>query len=210
MKAKFATLAALAALFVLTGPAFAATTGVKAQASAATDVKAGASAAAVEKPAPATGVKWGAVDIARLMKESEPGKAGVKFIEDQQASMQKELDEVQDKLEKNPKDQALMQELQKTYAASQQRIQAEGQSVANQLFDLVQKALEKYRADNGYDMLVGVEALAAYNPALDVTDAVMVEVNKSALDLKAVSDGAAPKKEEAPAKKEEKSAPGGE
>ena len=127
--------------------------------------------------------KWAVVDISRLMKESDPGKAGIKYIEDQQTLMQKDLDDIQSKLENAPKDQELMRSLQQTYAASQQKIQAAGASIANMLFDAVKSALDKYRADNGYAMLIGVEAVASYDPAKDVTEAVMAEVNKAKLDF---------------------------
>ena len=131
--------------------------------------------------------KWAVVDIVKLMKESEPGKAGVKFIEARQAEMQKELDAIQEKKEKNPTDPELMQELQKVYASSNQQIQAEGQNVANTLLDAVKAAMDKYRADNGYTMLIGVEALASYAPEKDVTDEIMKEVNNSKLEFKRLS-----------------------
>lgn len=128
--------------------------------------------------------KWAVVDIVKLMKESAPGKAGVKYIEERQAEMQKELDAIQEKMEKNPTDQELMQELQKVYASSNQRIQAEGQHVANTLLDAVRAAMDKYRVDNGYTMLIGIEALASFAPEKDVTDEIMKEVNNSKLEFK--------------------------
>lgn len=130
------------------------------------------------------GGKLGVVDMNRLMRDSAPGKAGLKFIESQQTELQGRLDALQDKLEKNPSDDAAMQELQKVYAAAQQKIQAEGQQVVTQLFDAIQKTLDSYRSQNGYAVLIRAEALDSYDPALDITGAVMAEVDKLRIDFK--------------------------
>lgn len=151
--------------------------------------------------------KWGVVDIAKLMKESEPGKAGVKFIEQEQAKMQARLDEVQTKLEKDPQNQELMQELQKVYAGLQQQIQQEGQNVANKLFDAVQSAINDYRKANGYAMLIGAEALASFDPSKDVTPAVMEALNKTVLEFKPLAIPAAKTPEPAKAADPAKPAP---
>lgn len=150
--------------------------------------------------------KMAVVDLNRLMRESEPGKAGLKFIETQQTELQSKLDEIQDRLEKNPSDEKAVQELQRVYATSQQRIQAEGQNVVGQLFDAIQKTLNAYREKNGYAMLIRTEALDSYDPGLDVTGAVMVEVNKLQLDFKPLPDAEPDKVTDAPAPSE-KAAP---
>ncbi|MDE7240442.1 OmpH family outer membrane protein, partial [Desulfovibrio sp.] len=104
------------------------------------------------------------VDMGRVMRDSEPGKEGVKFLESQQAGMQAQLDAIQDRLEKNPKVEAAMQELQRVYAASQQRMQAEQQNVVNLLFDSVQRVINSYRESQGYDIILGAEAVASSRP----------------------------------------------
>lgn len=128
--------------------------------------------------------KSAVVDLGRLMRESAPGKDGMVFIEAQQKEMQAQLDEIQDRLEKNPQDEAAMQELQKVYALSQQRIQTEGQNIAGQILDVVQRTLNNYRAANGYDVILLTDSLAAYDPALDITNAVLAEVNKQKIEFK--------------------------
>lgn len=133
------------------------------------------------------GQKNGVVDLNRLMRDSAPGKAGLAFIEAQQKELQTKLDSLQDKLEKNPADEAAMQELQTVYAASQQRIQAEGQHVVTLLFDAIQNVLNNFREKNGYAMLIRAEALDAYDPGLDVTNAVMAEVDKLKIDFQPVT-----------------------
>ncbi len=128
--------------------------------------------------------KIGVVDLNRLMRESAPGKAGLKFIEAQQTKLQRELDDIQAKLEKNPEDQAAMQELQKVYATSQQKMQAEGQNVVGSLYDAIQACLNNFRAQRGYALLIRAEALDSFDPSLDVTNDLLAEVDKLEIDFK--------------------------
>ncbi len=136
--------------------------------------------------------KMGVVDMNRLMRDSVPGKAGLKFIESQQKELQSALDAIQDRLEKNPNDENAVQELQKLYSASQQKIQAEGQAVVTKLFDSIQGALDSYRKNNGYLMLVRLEALDSFDPSLDVTNAVMAEVDKLKIEFAPLPNSAEP------------------
>lgn len=135
-----------------------------------------------------TSEKIGVVDMNRLMRESVPGKAGLKYIEAQQAELQAKLDAVQDRLEKNPGDEGAAQELQKLYAESQQRIQSEGQNVVTKLLDAIQKSLDVWRAQHGYAMLIRLEALDSFDAALDVTNAIMSDIDKLKLDFNPPSD----------------------
>lgn len=150
--------------------------------------------------------KLAIVDMGRVMRDSEPGKAGGKFLETLQAGMQEQLDAIQDRLEKDPKDEAAMQELQRVYATSQQRMQAEQQNVVNLLFDSVQRVVNSYREAQGFDMILAAEAVASYKPAADITAAIIAEVNKQKIEFKPVPEsalggapGAAPDASPAPA-----------
>lgn len=135
--------------------------------------------------------KIASVDVARVMRDSVPGKEGVKFIENQQKELQAKLDELQAKLEKNPEDQTSMQELQRVYAQAQQSMQTEGQNVANLIYDVVQRTLDEYRVKNGYQIILGIEAIASFDPKMDITSAVLAEVDKKKIDFKPVAQPAA-------------------
>lgn len=137
------------------------------------------------------------VDMARVMRDSEPGKAGVKFLEGLQSGMQDKLNAIQARLEKDPKDEAAQKELQSVYMTSQQRMQAEQQNVVNLLYDAIQRVLNTYREQQGYDAILSAEVAAAFNPKADVTAAVIAEVNKQKIDFKPLPEPAAP--EAAPA-----------
>lgn len=144
--------------------------------------------------------KLAVVDMARIMRDSEPGKAGVKFLEGLQTEMQGKLNEIQTRLENDPKDEAAQKELQSVYMASQQRMQAEQQNVVNLLYDAVQRTVNAYREQKGYDVILSTEGVASFNPRVDVTAALIAEVNKQKLDFKPVAPGtAAPEAATAPA-----------
>lgn len=158
--------------------------------------------------------KIAVVDMARLLRDSVPGKDGVKFIEGLQSKMQTDLDAIQDKIEKNPQDEAAMRDLQRVYATSQQRMQAEGQNVVNILMDTVQRVLNAYRASKDYDVIIGADATATFNPAIDVTNEVMAEVDKQKIEFKPLPENAVPAPAEAEqddsGKKDEKTPPADE
>lgn len=136
------------------------------------------------------------VDMARVMRDSEPGKAGVQFLETMQAAMQKELDAIQQKLEKDSANEALQQELQQVLMTSQQRIQAEQQNVVTILYDTTQRVINNYREQQGLALILAAEAAAAYSTSADVTNAIIAALNKQNISFKPVTE--APAKPAAP------------
>lgn len=127
--------------------------------------------------------KVGVVDMNVLMKDSVPGKSAQKFIEAQENELQAAFESIQQKLEKNPDNEKVLQEMQQVYAASQQKIQTIGQNVVAKLFDGIQGSLQNFRQKNGYAYLLRAEALEVFDPSLDVTQAVLAEVNRLNLDF---------------------------
>ena len=124
------------------------------------------------------------VDMARIMRDSEPGKAGVKFLEGIQAEMQSSLNDIQSRLQKNPNDAQAQKELQTIYMAAQQRMQTEQQNVINVLYDMVQRVINGYRTEKGYAVILNSEAAAAYDAKADVTADIVAAVNKQKVDFK--------------------------
>lgn len=126
----------------------------------------------------------GIVDLNRIMRECDMGKAGLKLIEEQQKKMQAELDTLQDKVEKNPADENAIRQLQQVYGSAQQKMQAEAENTVAQIFDVIQTVMAEYRQQHGYDVLLRVEAADSFSPSLDVSSAIMQEVNKRKIDFK--------------------------
>ncbi|MDR2574562.1 MAG: OmpH family outer membrane protein [Desulfovibrio sp.] len=134
-----------------------------------------------------SGPKIVVVDMQRIMRDSEPAKAGVKFLEDMHAGMQEKIRAIEARLEKNPKDEEAQKDLQTVYMTSQQRMQAEQQNVVTLLYDAIQRVMNAYREQSGYEVILNAEVAAAFAPALDVTSAVITEVNKQKIDFKPMS-----------------------
>lgn len=155
-------------------------------------------AACQQQESSSPGVKIAVADVARLMRDSVPGKEGIKFLESRQQLLQKELEDIQARLDKNPSDEEAMKDLQRVYASSQQRIQAEGQNVAALLFDTLQRILDSYLEKNGYDVILSQDTLASFSKKIDITNAVMAELDKQKIDFKPLPE-AAPAVEAAPA-----------
>lgn len=128
------------------------------------------------------------VDMMRVMRDSAPGKYGVKYLESIQAEMQKKLDDIQARLEKDPKDESAMQDLQKVYAASQQRMQTEQQNVVNMLNDTIQRVLNAYREKHNLEVILASDAAMAYSPKIDVTEAIIAEVDRQKVEFTGAAD----------------------
>lgn len=147
-------------------------------------------------------VKVGVVDMNRLLRDSEPGKEASRFLEGMQKEIQQQIDDVQARLGKDPENEALQRELQAIYMGGQQRINAEQQNVVSQLLDLTQRLVNNYRKANGLSVVLGTDVAVAYDPALDVTNALLDEMNKQKVNFVSVSNPQpeAPATAEAPAK----------
>ena len=130
-------------------------------------------------------VKVGVVDMNRLLRDSEPGKEASRFLEGMQKEIQQQIDDVQARLGKDPEN--LQRELQAIYMGGQQRINAEQQNVVSQLLDLTQRLVNNYRKANGLSVVLGTDVAVAYDPALDVTNALLDEMNKQKVNFVSVS-----------------------
>lgn len=141
--------------------------------------------------------KFAVVDMARVMRDSEPGKAGVKFLEGLQGEMQDKLNGIQQRLEANPKDAEAQKELQALYMSAQQRMQVEQQNVVNLLYDTIQRVVNTYRTEKGYAVIISSEAVASFDSKADVTNDVLEAVNKQKVEFKSVAPEAAKAQPEA-------------
>lgn len=136
--------------------------------------------------------KLAVVDMTRIMRDSEAGKAGVKHLEALQADMQEQLNTIQGRLEKNANDADAQKELQTVYMMSQQRMQVEQQNVVNVLYDTMQRIINAYRTEKGYALIISSEAAASFDPKADVTTDIIAAMNKQKVDFKsAAAEGAA-------------------
>ena len=146
------------------------------------------------KNAPTVGI----VDLSRLVRDSEPGKAANAFLEKTQKSFNDRILALQDKLQADTKDEKIRAEFQTLYLSLQQRMQAEEQNVNNVLLDHILRTVKEYRQQAGLDAIVRSEAVLDYDKALDITDMVLDNLNKKNIEFKAVTSDQ-PKAEDAKA-----------
>ena len=140
----------------------------------------------------------GIVDLSRLVRDSEPGKAANAFLEKTQKSFNDRILALQDKLKANADDEKVRAEFQTLYLGLQQRMQAEEQNVNNVLLDHILRTVKEYRAKQGLGAIVRSEAVLDYDKALDITDMILDELNKKNIEFKAVTSDQ-PKAEDAKA-----------
>ena len=140
----------------------------------------------------------GIVDLSRLVRDSEPGKAANAFLEKTQKSFNDRILALQDKLQADTKDEKVRAEFQTLYLSLQQRMQAEEQNVNNVLLDHILRTVKEYRAKQGLGAIVRSEAVLDYDKALDITDMILDELNKKNIEFKAVTSDQ-PKAEDAKA-----------
>ena len=146
------------------------------------------------KNAPTVGI----VDLSRLVRDSEPGKAANAFLEKTQKSFNDRILALQNKLQANADDEKVRAEFQSLYLGLQQRMQAEEQNVNNVLLDHILRTVKEYRQQAGLDAIVRSEAVLDYDKALDITDMVLDNLNKKNIEFKAVTSDQ-PKAEDAKA-----------
>ena len=121
------------------------------------------------KNAPTVGI----VDLSRLVRDSEPGKAANAFLEKTQKSFNDRILALQNKLQANADDEKVRAEFQTLYLSLQQRMQAEEQNVNNVLLDHILRTVKEYRAKQGLGAIVRSEAVLDYDKALDITDMIL-------------------------------------
>ena len=138
----------------------------------------------------------GIVDLSRLVRDSEPGKAANAFLEKTQKSFNDRILALQNKLQANADDEKVRAEFQSLYLGLQQRMQAEEQNVNNVLLDHILRTVKEYRAKQGLGAIVRSEAVLDYDKALDITDMILDELNKKNIEFKAVTSDQ-PKAEDA-------------
>lgn len=151
-----------------------------------------------------TASKVAVVNPARLFQDSEPGKAGIEHLKQIETAMQAQLQVAQGMIEKSPNDEALRARFQKTFMGYQQVVNSEQQKVVERINELMQQALDAYRAQKSYAVIMNAEGLLSFDPQADVTDAIIVEMNRTKVAFEPVKleeISAAPSKPVEPAKK---------
>lgn len=129
----------------------------------------------------------GVVDTARILSESQPGKAGEAHLQKVQAVLQKGLDDLQKMYkgkEKTPQAQAAIRD---GYVALERQMAAERQAVLQALGLVMDKAVKDWRAKNKSTlMVISKQMLLDADVIIDVTTDVMQEMDKQKAEFPAL------------------------
>ncbi len=119
------------------------------------------------------------VDTARIFSQSTPGKAGEEHLSKVRQVLQKGMDDLQ-ALYKGKEETAEAQAaLRDGFMALERQMGLERQAVLKMLNDLLVGAVKTWRAANKrYTAVMNRELMLDADAGIDVTDAVMKEMNK--------------------------------
>ena len=139
--------------------------------------------------------KIAVVDGAKVFRESKPGQEAMAYLRTKSTELQAEAKAAQEKVQakQTQENAAAFQEAVTKY---QTTMGTEQQRVVGLLQDQFNKVLEKYRKDNKVDVILAKDVVLSYDEASDITNKVIEEINKTAIDLNAKPEA---KPETAPA-----------
>ena len=86
-------------------------------------------------------------------------------------------------MEKDPENEQLQRQLQTVYMSAEQQMGEEQQNVLFQLQNVTKRVMDEFRKAKGYDVLLSAETLSSYDEKLDVTNDLLVEMNKQKVNF---------------------------
>lgn len=127
------------------------------------------------------------VDVARIARESEPGKALNTFLENMQKDFNQRLMAQQEVYQQNTEDAAARQTLETMFMSMQQRLQTEEENATSSLLERILQTINTFRESRGYSVILRNDVVLSNDKAVDVTDQVLVEVNKIEIEYRPVT-----------------------
>ena len=135
--------------------------------------------------------KIAVVDGAKVFRESKPGQDAMAYLRTKSTDLQAEAKAAQEKVQakQTQENAAAFQEAVTKY---QTTMGSEQQRVVGLLQENFNKLLEKYRKDNKVDVVIAKDVVLSSDEATDITNKIIEEFNKTAIDLTAKPAPAAP------------------
>ncbi len=127
------------------------------------------------------------VDVARIARESEPGKALNAFLESIQQDFNQRLMAQQEVYQQNTEDAAARQTLETMFMSMQQRLQTEEENATSILLERILQTINTFRESRGYSVILRNDVVLSHDKTVDVTDQVLAEVNKIVIEYKPVT-----------------------
>lgn len=121
------------------------------------------------------------VDTARIFSQSMPSQEAEKHLQKVQQTLQKGLTDLAALYkgkENTPEGQKTLTE---GYNALQKQMATERQALSDLLQQTLHTTIKAWRATNGYSVVIAKQNLLDSDNAVDVTEAILVEMNKQKL-----------------------------
>jgi len=149
-------------------------------------------------PAQAADSKIGIADPRYIATQSDPGKEAEKILESRFGKERRQLEQQSNDVKKQAEDfqkqapalsekaraeraaklQQTFQDIDNRGGAFAQRVSRVQQEINTQMNDVLRTACINYAQKNGFDVILDASVVMFRNPANDVTDGVIQEVNK--------------------------------
>ncbi len=127
------------------------------------------------------GSKIGVVNSARIYQESDAGKAGLAYLEQVERDVKAKAEAAQRVAESMPDNEAMPLSLQKFFVSCQEAMNNAQQQAVNAVQDLITSSISNFREQQHMTVILQNDAIVSASPQADVTDAVIAEMNKSAV-----------------------------
>ena len=127
------------------------------------------------------------VNASRIYQESDAGKAGIAHLEQVEKEVKGKAEAAQRLAEAMPDNSAMPMSLQQFFVACQEAMNNAQQEAVNSVQELINQSIALYRERNKVAIIMQSDAVLSSDPTVDVTDAVIAEMNKSSISFAPVN-----------------------
>ena len=133
------------------------------------------------------GSKVVVVNPSRIYQESDAGKAGLAYLEQVEKDVKAKAEAAQRIAESMPDNDAMPMSLQQFFIACQEAMNNAQQQAVASVQDLISRSISSYREKNSVTVIMQNDAVISVDPVADVTNAVIADMNKSAVSFAPVT-----------------------
>jgi outer membrane protein len=146
-----------------------------------------------------SGVNLRIVDHEAVFRQSAAGKESMAYLQGMNQKLMSELTEMQQGQENATEEQKAQAQTQMQGKMTEYRMQLQGEQerIIQALNDAFTKAIENYRENNDVQVVLAVENVISYDPALDVTEDIIASMNEMDIEIQPAESDANPTDEPA-------------
>jgi outer membrane protein len=133
------------------------------------------------------GPKIVVVNSSRIYQESEAGKAGLAYLEQVEKDVKGKAEAAQRVAESMPDNAAMPMSLQQFFIACQEAMNNAQQQAVSSVQENINRSIAQYREHHSVSIIMQNDAVVSTDPAVDVTDAIIAEMNKSDISFAPVT-----------------------